>query len=651
MGTNLWSEGYRADIDGLRALAIILVVLHHIFPRHLTGGFVGVDVFFVISGYLITGMILKEAALSRLNLIEFYAKRIRRIFPALFLVISFSIIFGWLILLKDEFSVLGKHVVGGVGFVANFIYWNESGYFDALSAQKPLLHLWSLAVEEQFYLFWPLVVYSALRVKRLHIVLPLLVAVSFVVSVVLCDAYPVAGYYSPFSRAWELGIGSLLMIIPKQRPTWWNDVGLLGITMILLSALCYSKYLVFPGYLAILPVVGAALVIDSGSQNSQIWFGRKILANDTFVLVGKISYPLYLWHWVLLAFLSILMCGNSLAWQRTLAGGVSVLLAWLTWHFLERNIRYRQSGQTVVYLCAWGILLIGIGGLAWSNVILVRNSDPGDEKVIRAASDWDYPPEGFIAEKKNDVEIFRGGLGERVVVFLGDSHMQQYAPRISELLKRNSEYSAVFIAQGGCPPIPIKLTRDPSHCADVLNAGMYEIAKKNVVAVVVGGFWNGYFDSGKQDMAQFSFGVADKDMSDSSQREIALNALAGMLVRFSKSHRTILVLDNPTDAMFDPRRRMTGGRLLRNNAVVNAVDSVAIASWQFELKEKMKTSALKSGAEVVDPSNYLCKGDVCRGITPSGELFYKDEHHLRASQIKKFGIWIDTVMLPVHAEL
>lgn len=649
MKINGHSVEYRADVDGLRALAIILVVLHHVFPRHLKGGFVGVDVFFVISGYLITGVILKGLECSRFDFLSFYSGRIRRLFPSLLLVIVFSIFIGWIVLLKNEFSELGKHVLGGIGGVANLVYWSEFGYFDVSSAKKPLLHLWSLAVECQFYLFWPFVICLAVKVRRLIFVVSVFVLLSFVMSVFLCDVDPVAGYYFTLSRAWELGVGGLLIVLPKQRPNWWGISGLIGIVMILLSALCFSKYNVFPGYLALVPVVGAALVIDAGVYPRSNWCVQNILTHDGVVMIGNISYPLYLWHWVLLSFLSILKCGDSLAWQRVLAAGFSVVLAWLTWRFWERKIRYRHSGYVVIWLCAGSVLLMLAGCMAWLNKIPVRNSNLESESVILAVSDWEYPPRGFVAEIENGVEIVRGGMGDKCVVFLGDSHVQQYASRISELIKMNSGYSVTFVTLGGCPPIPIKLARDPSHCADVLEVGLREAAKKNVVAVVVGGYWNGYFDPDRPDKSQFAFGDAGKDMSDLSQREIAIDALEGMLSRISKNRRAILILDNPTDAVFNPRAGVSsGGRLLWNYAVVERIDSVRIASWQIELKKKMRASALRANAEAIDPSEYLCRGDTCRGITPLGDPFYKDEHHLRSSQVRRFGSWIDTVMRSVE---
>ena len=202
---------YRADIDGLRAIAVLSVVGFHAFPSWFRGGFIGVDIFFVISGYLISTIIVGGLEQSRFSFVEFYVRRIKRIFPALLLVLIASYAFGWFALLADEYKQLGKHIAGGAGFVSNFVLWNESGYFDNAADNKPLLHLWSLGIEEQFYVVWPLLLWFAWK-KRFNLltITVLIAAVSFALNIAKVRSGAVAAFYSPQTRFWELMIGSIV---------------------------------------------------------------------------------------------------------------------------------------------------------------------------------------------------------------------------------------------------------------------------------------------------------------------------------------------------------------------------------------------------------------------------------------------------------
>jgi peptidoglycan/LPS O-acetylase OafA/YrhL len=211
-------HSYRPDIDGLRALAVLSVVCFHAWPEALRGGFVGVDVFFVISGYLISRIIIEALECGTFNFAGFYSRRILRIFPSFIVVLVACYAFAWFVLLPDEFELLGKHVAAGAGFISNIVLWSESGYFDVASELKPLLHLWSLGIEEQFYIFWPILLYVAwrLRVDRLYLIAAVLIA-SFTANVILVRIDPVATFYSPFTRAWELLLGSVLAYATSPR--------------------------------------------------------------------------------------------------------------------------------------------------------------------------------------------------------------------------------------------------------------------------------------------------------------------------------------------------------------------------------------------------------------------------------------------------
>ena len=331
---------YRADIDGLRAVAVAAVVGFHAFPTVIPGGFVGVDVFFVISGYLITDLILGRQRNGDLSIKEFYVGRARRILPSLTIVIAATLVIGWFLLLPAPYEKLGLHSLAGALFFPNLIYWSEAGYFDAAAKAKPLLHLWSLGVEEQFYLVWPLLLLFLLRHWKewLAIVLLVLAALSLIYSSIEAFYDPTAAFYSPLSRLWELGLGSILASWHFKLPCP-KTASLVGLSLIVGAALKLTNASPFPGLLALIPVAGAGLVIASGS-----W----ILSRRPLVALGLISYPLYLWHWPLLSFAAVSSVDTDITKTMILAG--SVCLAWLTARFIEYPIRFgglRYRGATI----------------------------------------------------------------------------------------------------------------------------------------------------------------------------------------------------------------------------------------------------------------------------------------------------------------
>ncbi|HSB98161.1 MAG TPA: acyltransferase family protein [Spongiibacteraceae bacterium] len=394
---------YRSDIDGLRAVAVISVVGFHAFPAWIRGGFIGVDVFFVISGFLISTILLKGLQRGTYSIADFYVRRIVRIFPALIVMLIFCFVVGWSTLYASEYKQLGKHIAGGMGFISNFIYWQESGYFDNASDTKPLLHLWSLGIEEQFYVVWPLLLFLAWRCRANILALTVVLAIgSFVASLVLVQKNAVAAFYGPLARAWELMAGSLLayaathrasfaqvdgaglaallrrVITPPESATQKNSRSLLGFSLIVIGVVLLDKTMRFPGALALLPVLGAALIIVAGSD---AWFNRKILSHPILVWFGLISFPLYLWHWPLLSFARI-YDGAAPRPQIIVAALVaSVVLAWLTYVFIERPVRFSANKKlSVAVLCFFALSIGYVGyntysrnGLPFRSFVKVNN--------------------------------------------------------------------------------------------------------------------------------------------------------------------------------------------------------------------------------------------------------------------------------------
>jgi peptidoglycan/LPS O-acetylase OafA/YrhL len=355
---------YRADIDGLRAIAILSVVGFHAFPAWIKGGFIGVDIFFVISGYLISTIIFDSLERGSFSFTEFYSRRIKRIFPGLLVVLVASFAFGWFALLADEYKQLGKHIAGGAGFISNFVLWNESGYFDNTAGTKPLLHLWSLGIEEQFYIVWPLLLALVWKRKWSFVAITATVAaVSFAFDIYTINKDPVAAFYLPGSRFWELMTGGLLAYITLHKPhlneRYKNAQSVMGVILLALGLILINKERAFPGWWALLPTLGAFLVISAGQK---AWLNKHALSNKFLVWVGLISYPLYLWHWPILSFARIVESELPARGIRIAAVLVSIALAWLTYRLVEIPVRFGKHGNAKTFTLIILMMVVGFAG-------------------------------------------------------------------------------------------------------------------------------------------------------------------------------------------------------------------------------------------------------------------------------------------------
>jgi peptidoglycan/LPS O-acetylase OafA/YrhL len=356
------STQYRPDIDGLRAIAVMLVLNYHAFPQALPGGFVGVDVFFVISGFLITDIIARELGEKRFSLLGFYARRIRRIFPALIVVLAAVLVLGWLWMLPAAYAQLGSDVFASAAFSANIALLLQSGYFDLESARKPLLHLWSLGIEEQFYLAWPLILLLAARPRwRILAVATVLGLASFALNVTLIGRDPVATFYLPFTRAFELLAGAALArgwSFGGKTAAASNWQAAMGLVLIALAAGLLDPHRAFPGWWAILPVAGTVLLLSAPGA----WLNRTVLASRAMVGIGLISYPLYLWHWPLLVFFGTIKHGELTLLECELIVLASMLLAWATYRLVETPFRFGPASPRKLVMLGPGMILVGEAG-------------------------------------------------------------------------------------------------------------------------------------------------------------------------------------------------------------------------------------------------------------------------------------------------
>ena len=403
-GRDSAAPGYRPDIDGLRGVAVGLVVAYHAFPKFRTGGFVGVDVFFVISGYLITQVVLTGLHAGTFSLAEFYRRRVRRIVPALLVVMTVCCIFGWLLLLPNELQSLGKSISWCAPFLANAYFATTGGYFDRVAELKPLLHLWSLGVEEQFYLAWPVLLILAVKHGVTMRVLAAVTATSLAISI--WSAWYGSGphFYNPITRAWELAVGGMLAAWPldaapriaagglSSRTLRWayaQAISLLGLALIVVGGMCWTADKPIPGVWSVIPTAGAALLIGAGQHAAA---NRCVLASRPMIFVGRISYPLYLWHWPLFSFTRVVL-GHA-PHPATAAGAIVIAFAaaYATYRLVESPIRYGEFGRKSVPALLVGLALLALtGAAANARWIAGRLSGPSFTKWEEAVTDWHFP--------------------------------------------------------------------------------------------------------------------------------------------------------------------------------------------------------------------------------------------------------------------
>lgn len=536
---------YRPDIDGLRAVAVLSVLIFHAFPEHLPGGFIGVDIFFVISGYLICTIIFQNLAQNSFHFLDFYSRRIQRIFPALITVLLSSWLLAWFTLLPEEFKSLGKHILGGAGFVSNLVLWSESGYFDAASSTKPLLHLWSLGIEEQFYLLWPILMWVAYRFKIPFIFSTLFVLLlSFSFNLFFISASPVAVFYSPITRIWELLFGSVLAwsLLPSRQHSSTsiqsriqalslfkrNCCALLGIFFIFLSLSCITEDSVFPGWWALLPVMGSALLILSGPS---AWVNQKLLSYRGMVWLGLISFPLYLWHWPLLSFMRIIDGSNSAGMRLSMAM-ISILLAWLTYRFIERPLRFgpRLASQSAKARITWILMAfmcvvayMGYAAYVRDGIpvqrMLFRSSNPLLNEILtykfqtgsawRMGSCYLTERQGAGDFKSCDTVI---DPAKPTVVLWGDSHAAHLYPGFKQIYA--GDFNLVQRTASACPPIIQMDKVSRPSCREINDQTLDLIAKLHPQHVVLAGNWrdNPWADLSKTIKSLKALGIPNIDL-------------------------------------------------------------------------------------------------------------------------------------------
>ena len=646
---------HRKDIDGLRAIAVLLVVAFHVHPREVTGGFVGVDVFFVISGFLITGLIRSGLRDGDFRLLDFYARRIRRIFPALAVVLSACVAVGWLVLFPDDYRNLGRHAAASAAFVANFTLWQDAGYFDAPSVLKPLLHLWSLGIEEQFYILWPAVMLLAALGRRGA---PLLAAcavliASFAVNVVVSRADPVAAFFLPATRFWELMVGCILaLVLEAGRPTSaaaYSDhvrardaASLAGSLMITLAAILIGPGLAFPGWWALLPTVGAALVIAAGPG---AWVNRQVLSRPALVWLGLISYPLYLWHWPILAFLrhySFRPPSDLIRWGAIL---LAVVLADLTYRFVENPIRRGRplawkplgAALAIALLGCVGVAIVAEGGYARRFPAEIATLFGADNvaKVFVGSGRCLHDGSASKLDLTDDCES-PVPAGTRRIVVWGDSHAANLVGGLLRLETARRDVHLIFFATLACPPVASYAYTRPEFqdCPSANRIALEKIGRIAPDTVILSGNWQQY-DGGPH---------AGRVDATSIQETVARLRALGVARVLGVGQ--FPVWDFRVDKILARKYRLGSRPLGAAMAAAPIRSADLLDPGTFAWDRQAAQWFASAGAAFLSPLSTLCSGAGCLLTVPgSAAPMARDEDHLTSSGSIWFGTQNEKALL------
>ncbi|QIB49822.1 acyltransferase family protein [Pseudomonas sp. OIL-1] len=497
---------FRGDINGLRAIAVIAVMLFHFGVVGGQGGFVGVDVFFVISGFLMTGIIFSRLDSGRFSVWDFYKARAKRIVPALAFLCLCLFATGWVLLLPSAYEQLGKHVLGSLGFISNLMYWKEAGYFEQASHDNWLLHTWSLSVEWQFYLVYPIVIVALRKMVSLQQtrwLLILLALGSFALSVYASSRWPTSSFFLLPTRMWEMLAGGLVYLFPlafAQRSS--RVLELSGILLIVASVLAFSPETVWPGWLALIPVIGTVMVIYSARYES------RITGNAVSQFMGRISYSVYLWHWPIAVWIYYFALEGEPFWIIT-GMAASILTGWLSFHYIENRVRHKSDSPgllqpgvgaagAVVLACSLATVTLAAQGYpsrvsdefrqATADLILPRRSNGWCFHNVETSGSGEVNPVG-----QGGLECLLGAAdGQLQALLFGDSFAGHYGPFWHDLGKEHS-ISINSVSTNWCYP---SLAKDftgnvtgPGYQQCLINRGYLGAEAGNYDLIILAGQW------------------------------------------------------------------------------------------------------------------------------------------------------------------
>jgi peptidoglycan/LPS O-acetylase OafA/YrhL len=640
-------SSYRPDIDGLRAVAVLAVVLYHAGLKVTSGGYIGVDVFFVISGYLITQFIDQRIAAGRFSILEFYERRVRRILPALFFLLLAVSVASVFILLPEDLVSFAKSEVATVAFLPNVLFYLRSGYFDTGARLKPLLHMWSLGVEEQFYIFFPPLMFLLSRLGRRGTVraVGFITAASFALSVwTVHRGLAQAAFYLVPYRAWELLTGSLLALraLPQIKGSLLhNVVAGVGLVAVMAGIFAFSSLTPFPGLSAALPCIGTALVIYANESGPTLI--GSLLSFRPFVFVGLISYSLYLWHWPILVFAEQLRSRGLTGAESAVCCLLAFIGATLSWRFVEGPFREKIVGVTRSALMSQAA--VGAICLLAVALLFVRERGFDDrfpkQAVAYASSKSERDKNLDVCLKSRDIEkqaaCHLGLTKTDAPHFLlwGDSHASALAPAFDKVASDSG--TAGWIASGpGCLPLLDVQRVDTPGCTEFNRDVLAMVQRDNIPAIILAGRW-----------ALASLGLTDLELHegrsqimlfDSFTKTRSLQENAAVFDRglrrllsdpAMQGRKITLVIDLP-DTGVDTPRYLAHSVMWKEAAKASQEVQLSISPYSMEssrVDDQLARIAKEFHAATINPKTELCNNDRCL-IARNGRSLYRDSHHL-----------------------
>lgn len=647
------APAYRPDIDGLRALAVLSVLVYHVDPQLLSGGFLGVDIFFVISGYLISLILFRELAHGEFSFSRFYARRIRRLFPALIAVFLVCLVFGGYALFAEEYQRLGRHALVAISFLLNILLMREAGYFDVVSDAKPLLHLWSLSVEEQFYLVWPLLLVLAARLRlKVGILLGVMVTGSFLFALHLGQIQLDALYFHPLARFWELLFGAGLAcmhhhygvdVLPARMDRIWvrHLLSLAGLTAVCAAMLTFDGKTPHPGAPALLPLMGAVALIAGGP----VAIGNRLLAFKPLVWVGLISYPLYLWHWPVLSYLRIMESGSpspTLLWSGV---GVAMLLAWGTYKFIESPIRQAPRGLAVmVGLVAGMAILFVVACVVWQTGGLpdrerIRYAAKAGLLMKRQAATDELCIQGFSA-KSAPVYCRLRPPTEQMIAVVGDSHAHAVYPGIAEKAA-SWGYGTILLANSGCPPLSGttwgRNYAEERACAESIDKVLGAVrSDRRIVAVVLATRGAQYINGRGYGAVEAHYNYppiapwgADMAVLKGAATSLVFERGLENTINILRGKRVPLVYLLQVPELGVPANDCIARPLALPGSRHGCTIDQSVYQERMQVYRTI-VSKIKQRHEylgIVDPAPVFCSGVSCTGVV-KGEVMYADDNHI-----------------------
>ncbi|MBS1779239.1 MAG: acyltransferase [Bacteroidetes bacterium] len=615
---------YRPEIDGIRAIAVLAVVLFHLSIAGFNGGFIGVDMFFVISGYLITTILLREVEGGTISLSLFYERRARRILPLMIAIIVFCLLVTWPLYIQSVFAAFGTSVAGAASFVSNLVFMRRKGYFIPSVHEDPLLHLWSLSVEEQFYIFLPVCLLLLHKYCRRSFAYWLfgLAAISFALNLLICGLSPKVAFYISPTRAWEFFAGGLLSLPLVRTTSIAKFLAWLGVIAISVSVLFFDDSIAYPGVYALLPVTGTAMIIYGISDDLSLV--KSILSWKPLVFIGRISYSVYMWHWPLLVFANMLVVHTMSAVQNVLFLLFLIIISTLSYYFIEQPFRNKQllrKSASFALTCLVSLLVVGGTGV----FIKKGNGLPGRFMENKLVADAEKDPFLPLIVDDNTRQYYPIGDTDTTASFVlwGDSYARAFSYGIDSLAKR-IHTSGYCITSYLTPPLSdvnikgqnFRITKSTSQAFDFIKN------HREIHSIILAGRWSNYYSDKYIELVADK--AAKREQAKAKLFEYSLTRTIDILLSMGR----IVYLAEPLPELDASINKIIfKKRILGRDINANGVEVAEYAARNDSLHQIFNRLRAEKRIHLVNIISYL-PATTRYFVELNGQLLYRDAHHL-----------------------